>query len=148
MDTAQEVRPLTSSPPSRGQSLGGALWRAGYIPGDSNHLGVLHHLCTVPVYKVLFIRQLTSAVVPLVVLASTAGSKVINVQRFSVIAITLRDMLLYCITLYNSVAKLSFLNVIALGTQEPLSRLKVITLSKFKPSSLLKVIALRTWHKR
>ncbi len=32
--TAPEVGPLTSSPPSRGQSSGGALWRAGYIPGD------------------------------------------------------------------------------------------------------------------
>jgi len=33
-DTAQEVGPLTSSPPSRGQSSGGALWRAGYTPAD------------------------------------------------------------------------------------------------------------------
>jgi hypothetical protein len=32
--TAQEVRPLTSSLSSRGQSLGGALWRATYTPGD------------------------------------------------------------------------------------------------------------------
>ncbi len=32
--TAQEVGPLTSSPPSRGQSLGGFLWRAVYDPGD------------------------------------------------------------------------------------------------------------------
>ncbi len=32
--TAQEVGPLTSSPPSRGQSSGGALWRAVYAPGD------------------------------------------------------------------------------------------------------------------
>ncbi len=32
--TAQEVGPLTSSTSSRGQSLGGALWRAGYAPGD------------------------------------------------------------------------------------------------------------------
>jgi hypothetical protein len=31
--TATEVRPLTSSPSSRGQSSGGALWRAVYIPG-------------------------------------------------------------------------------------------------------------------
>jgi hypothetical protein len=34
LGTAPEVGPLTSSPPSRGQSSGGALWRAGYIPGD------------------------------------------------------------------------------------------------------------------
>ncbi len=33
--TAQEVRPLTSSPSSRGQSSGGALLRATYAPGDS-----------------------------------------------------------------------------------------------------------------
>ncbi len=32
--TAPEVGPLTSSPSSRGQSLGVALWRAGYTPGD------------------------------------------------------------------------------------------------------------------
>ncbi len=32
--TSQEVGPLTSSPPSRGQSSGGALWRAAYAPGD------------------------------------------------------------------------------------------------------------------
>jgi hypothetical protein len=32
--TAQEFRPLTSSPPSRGQSSGGVLWRAAYAPGD------------------------------------------------------------------------------------------------------------------
>jgi hypothetical protein len=32
--TAKEVRPLTSSPPSRGQSSGGALWRAAFAPGD------------------------------------------------------------------------------------------------------------------
>jgi hypothetical protein len=50
-----------------------------------------------------------------------AGSKVISIQRYSVIAITLRYMLRYRITLYNSIAKLSFLNVIALGTQEPLA---------------------------
>jgi hypothetical protein len=34
MDTAQEVGPLTSSPPSRGQSSGRALWRAAYAPRD------------------------------------------------------------------------------------------------------------------
>ncbi len=34
MDTAQEVGPLTSSPPSRDQSSGGALWTAAYAPGD------------------------------------------------------------------------------------------------------------------
>jgi hypothetical protein len=33
--TAQEVRSLTSSPSSRGRSLGGALWSAAYAPGDS-----------------------------------------------------------------------------------------------------------------
>jgi hypothetical protein len=32
MGTTPEVGPLTSSSPSRGQSSGGALWRAGYIP--------------------------------------------------------------------------------------------------------------------
>ncbi len=32
--TAQEIGLLTSSPPSRGQSSGGALWRAVYAPGD------------------------------------------------------------------------------------------------------------------
>jgi hypothetical protein len=55
-----------------------------------------------------------------------AGSKVISFQRYSDIAITLRYMLRYCITLYNSIAKLSFLNVIALDTQEPLLRLKLL----------------------
>jgi hypothetical protein len=34
MGTAQEVRPLTSSRSSWGQSSGGALWRAIYTPGD------------------------------------------------------------------------------------------------------------------
>jgi hypothetical protein len=71
-----------------------------------------------------------------------AGSKVISVQRYSVIAIMLLYKLRYRITLYNSIAKLSFLNVIALGTHEPLSHLKVIALSKFEPLSLLKVIPL------
>jgi hypothetical protein len=33
--TAQEVRPLTSSPSSQGQSSWGALCRAAYAPGDS-----------------------------------------------------------------------------------------------------------------
>ncbi len=32
--TAQEVRPLTSSPSSQGQCSGGALWRAAYAPGE------------------------------------------------------------------------------------------------------------------
>jgi hypothetical protein len=32
--TATEVGPLTSSPPCRGQSSGGALWTPAYIPGD------------------------------------------------------------------------------------------------------------------
>jgi hypothetical protein len=76
------------------------------------------------------------------------GSKVIIIQRYSFIAITLHYMLHYRIMLYHSIAKLSFLNVIALDTKEPLSCLKVIALSKFEPLSLLKVIALRTWHKR
>jgi hypothetical protein len=44
------------------------------------------------------------------------GKKVISIQRYSVIAIKLRYMLRYCITPYYSIAKLSFLNVIALGT--------------------------------
>jgi hypothetical protein len=34
MGTATEVGPLTSSPPSRGQSSGGALWIPGYTPTD------------------------------------------------------------------------------------------------------------------
>jgi hypothetical protein len=71
-----------------------------------------------------------------------AGSKIISVQHYSVIAITLLYKLRYRITLYNSIAKLSFLNVIALGTQKPLSHLKVIALSKFEPLSLLTVILL------
>jgi hypothetical protein len=33
-DTATEVGPLTSSPPSRCQSSGGALWTPSYTPGD------------------------------------------------------------------------------------------------------------------
>ncbi len=33
--TVTEVGPLTSSPPSRGQSSGGALWTPAYTPGDS-----------------------------------------------------------------------------------------------------------------
>jgi hypothetical protein len=32
--TATEVGPLTSSPPSQGQSSGGALWTPAYTPGD------------------------------------------------------------------------------------------------------------------
>jgi hypothetical protein len=55
---APPQRPLSSSPPSRGQSSGGALWTPGYTPTD--HLtswGVLYHPCTVPVYKLLFISQ-------------------------------------------------------------------------------------------
>jgi hypothetical protein len=35
VSTATKVRPLTSSPSSRGRSLGGALWRAAYDPGHS-----------------------------------------------------------------------------------------------------------------
>jgi hypothetical protein len=76
------------------------------------------------------------------------GSKVISVQRYSVIAITLRYTLRYCLMLYHSIAKLSFLIVIALGTYKPLPHLKVIALSKFELLSLQKVIILRTWHKR
>jgi hypothetical protein len=76
-----------------------------------------------------------------------AGSKAISVQLYSAIVLTLCYMLRHRITLYNSIAKLSFLKVIALGIQKPLSRLKVIALSKFELLSLLKVIALRTWHK-
>jgi hypothetical protein len=56
--TATEVGPLTSSPPSRGQRLGGALWTPAYTPTDRlTSWGVLYHPCTVPVYKLLFIRQ-------------------------------------------------------------------------------------------
>jgi hypothetical protein len=62
----------------------------------------------------------------------TTGSKVISVQRYIVIAIMLRYILRYHITLYHSIAKLSFLIEIALGTYQPLSRLKVIDLSKFE----------------
>ncbi len=70
--TTTEVGPLTSSPPGRGQSSGGALWTPAYTPTDRlTSWGVLYHPCTVPVYKLLFIRQLTSAVVPLVALTST-----------------------------------------------------------------------------
>ncbi len=64
-----------------------------------------------------------------------------------VIAITLCNILHYRITLYPNIAKLSFLNFIAVGTQEPLSGFKVIDLSKFEPLSLLNVIVLKT-HKR
>ncbi len=53
---APEVGPLTSSPPSRGQSLGGALWRAVYAPGEGQ---------TSPAYSIhsvqyLYINQLLS----------------------------------------------------------------------------------------
>jgi hypothetical protein len=44
------------------------------------------------------------------------GSKVIGVKHYSVIAITLSYTLHYRITQYHSIAKLSFLQVIALGT--------------------------------
>jgi hypothetical protein len=34
------------------------VWRAGYTPADRQTSGgVLHHPCTVPVYKLLLIRQ-------------------------------------------------------------------------------------------
>ncbi len=46
-----------------------------------------------------------------------------SIKRYSVIAIMLRYILRYRITLYHSIAKLSFLNVIALDTQEPSWRL-------------------------
>ncbi len=36
MGTATEVGPLTSSPPGRGQSSGGALWTPAYTPGDGH----------------------------------------------------------------------------------------------------------------
>ncbi len=77
-----------------------------------------------------------------------SGSKVISVQRYSIIAITIHYILRYCVTLCHSIAKLSFLIVTALGTCEPLSCFNVISLSKFEPLSLLIVITLRTWHKR
>jgi hypothetical protein len=53
---APEVGPLTSSPPSRGQSSGRALWRAVYAPGDGQ---------TSPAYSIysvqyLYINQLIS----------------------------------------------------------------------------------------
>ncbi len=38
--TATEVGSLTSSPPSRGQSLGVALWTSAYTIGDSQTSGV------------------------------------------------------------------------------------------------------------
>jgi hypothetical protein len=47
--TAQEVGPLTSSPPSRGQSWGGALWRVVYTPGDSH---------TIPAYSSQYVQCL------------------------------------------------------------------------------------------
>jgi hypothetical protein len=55
--TAPEVGPLTSSPPSQGQSSGGALCRAVYTPGDGQ---------TSPAYsrhsvQYLYINKLTSA---------------------------------------------------------------------------------------
>jgi hypothetical protein len=50
----------------------GRLWTPAHTPTDRlTSLGLLYHPCTVPVYKLLFIRQYTSAVVPLVSLAST-----------------------------------------------------------------------------
>jgi hypothetical protein len=58
-DTAQEVRPLTYSPSSRGQSLGGALWTAGNTPVLDRLTSWVYSTtcCTVPVYKLLIIRQ-------------------------------------------------------------------------------------------
>jgi hypothetical protein len=48
--TATEVGPLTSSPPSQGQSSGGALWTPAYTPGRrSDQLGVLQQHWTVHV---------------------------------------------------------------------------------------------------
>jgi hypothetical protein len=49
MGTATEVGPLTSSPPSQGQSSGGALWTPAYTPGDGQTSWVysnnpVHHL--------------------------------------------------------------------------------------------------------
>jgi hypothetical protein len=48
--TATEVGPLTSSPPGRGQSSGGALWTPAYTPGDGQTSWVYStnpvlHLC-------------------------------------------------------------------------------------------------------
>ncbi len=40
--TTTEVGPLTSSPPGRGQSSGGALWTPAYTPGD----GQTSRLCS------------------------------------------------------------------------------------------------------
>jgi hypothetical protein len=59
MGTATEVGPLTSSPPSRGQSSGGALWTSAYIPGNrlASWMYSTNYICAVPVYKLLFIRQ-------------------------------------------------------------------------------------------
>ncbi len=55
--TVTEVGPLTSSPPSRGQSSGEALWTPAYTPADRlTSWGVLYHPCTVPVYKLLCVR--------------------------------------------------------------------------------------------
>jgi hypothetical protein len=56
MGTTPEVGPLTSSPPSQGQSSGGALWSAVYTPGDGQ---------TSPAYSsqpvhYLYINQLLS----------------------------------------------------------------------------------------
>jgi hypothetical protein len=44
------------------------------------------------------------------------GSQVIGIYRYSVIAITLCDIWRYRIMYFHSIAKLSFLNVIARGT--------------------------------
>ncbi len=50
-DTAQEARPLTSSPSSRGRSSGGALWRrAGYTPGDRRTSWVYSSTCVQYLY--------------------------------------------------------------------------------------------------
>jgi hypothetical protein len=72
--TAIEVGPLTSSPPSRDQSSGGALWTPAYTPGDgqTSWVYILQQPCTALVYKPLFNCQYTSAVVPLVALTSTS----------------------------------------------------------------------------
>jgi hypothetical protein len=52
--TAKEVGPLTSSPPGRGQSSGGALWTPAYTPGDGQTSRVYSNNPVLdPLYKLL-----------------------------------------------------------------------------------------------
>jgi hypothetical protein len=74
-----------------------ALWTPAYIPTDClTSWDVLHHPCTVPVYKLLFIRQYTSAVLPLIALTST----VVTLIRLYPLHSTL-----YCCTLTSTLTR-------------------------------------------